>query len=64
MDKLPPFGTILARHNVNIAGMSLSRNQEGGEALVVLNLDTLPSQDALDSLTEVEDIFSARAIVL
>ena len=58
------FGTILARHNVNIAGMSLSRNQEGGEALVVLNLDTLPSQDALDSLTEVEDIFSARAIVL
>lgn len=58
------FGSILAQHQVNIAGMSLSRNQEGGEALVVLNLDTLPNQEVLDALTAVDDIHSARAIVL
>ena len=58
------FGTILAQHNINIAGMSLSRNQEGGEALTVLNLDTLPSQKVLDALLANEDIRTARAIVL
>jgi len=58
------FGTILAKHNVNIAAMSLSRNQAGGEALTILNLDTPPSQAVLDALLEVEDIRSARAIVL
>jgi len=44
--------------------MSLSRNQAGGEALTVLNLDTLPDQTVLDALLAVEDICSARAIVL
>ena len=58
------FGTILAQHNINIAGMSLSRNQAGGEALTVLNLDTLPSQEVIDALLSIEDIQSAQAIVL
>ena len=58
------FGTILAQHNINIAGMSLSRNQAGGEALTVLNLDTLPGQEVIDALLAVEDIKSAKAIVL
>lgn len=58
------FGSILAKHNVNIAGMSLSRNEAGGEALTVLNLDTLPGQEVFDALLAVEDIRTARAIVL
>ena len=58
------FGGILAQHNINIAGMSLSRNEEGGEALTVLNLDQLPGQTVLDALQAVEGIRSARAIVL
>lgn len=58
------FGSILAQHNVNIAGMSLSRNQAGGQALTVLNLDALPGKEVFDALLAVEDIYSARAIVL
>ena len=58
------FGTILAQHNIHLAGMSLSRNQAGGEALTVLNLDTLPGQEVIDALLAVEDIKSAKAIVL
>jgi D-3-phosphoglycerate dehydrogenase len=57
-------GTLLAQHQVNIAGMSLSRNQAGGEALTVLNLDTLPSEEVIKALLAVEDIRSAHAIVL
>ena len=57
-------GTLLAKHNVNIAGMSLSRNEAGGEALTVLNLDTLPGADVLNALLAVENIRNARAITL
>ena len=58
------FGSILAQHNINIAGMSLSRNQAGGEALTVLNLDTLPEKPVLEALLANDDIRSAKAIVL
>ncbi len=58
------FGSVLAAHHINIAGMSLSRDQAGGEALTVLNLDTLPEQNVLDALLALEDIKSAKAIVL
>ena len=36
------LGTLMGRHNVNIASMSLSRDIAGGEALTVLNLDSVP----------------------
>jgi len=57
-------GTLLAEHRVNIAGMSLSRNQAGGEALTVLNLDTLPGAEVIQALLAVENIRSAKAILL
>jgi D-3-phosphoglycerate dehydrogenase len=57
-------GTRLATHNVNIAGMSLSRNEAGGRALTVLNLDTAPEQAVIDDLLSNEDIYSARVIRL
>ena len=57
-------GSLLAQHQVNIAGMSLSRNQAGGEALTVLNLDTLPGEAVIQALLAVENIRSARAITL
>jgi len=58
------FGSVLSQHHINIAGMSLSRNQAGGEALTVLNLDTLPGKEVIDALLALEDIHSAKAIVL
>lgn len=58
------IGTIMGRHRVNIAGMSLSRNEPGGNALTILNLDAAPGQDVLDELLQAGDICSARVIQL
>jgi len=44
------LGTLLARHNINIASMSLSRDTAGGHALTVLNLDSVPSPEVLAEL--------------
>jgi D-3-phosphoglycerate dehydrogenase len=58
------YGSLLGKHKVNIAGMSLSRDAVGGRALVVLNLDAAPGQDVLNALTAEEDIHTARVIQL
>jgi D-3-phosphoglycerate dehydrogenase / 2-oxoglutarate reductase len=58
------IGTLLGDHGVNIATMSLSRNQAGGTALTVLNLDTAPSEELLASIRASEDIQSAQVIQL
>src|SRR2546427_3973413 len=58
------IGTLLGDHGVNIATMSLSRNQAGGTALTVLNLDTAPSEALLIKIRASEDIHSAQVIQL
>jgi D-3-phosphoglycerate dehydrogenase / 2-oxoglutarate reductase len=58
------IGTLLGEHGVNIATMSLSRNQAGGTALTVLNLDTAPSEQLLNEIGAGEDIHSAQVIQL
>ncbi|MBA2271723.1 MAG: phosphoglycerate dehydrogenase [Chthoniobacterales bacterium] len=58
------IGTLLGDHGVNIATMSLSRNEAGGTALTVLNLDTAPDDELLDRIRTSEDIRSAQVIRL
>jgi len=58
------IGTLLGKHGVNIATMSLSRNQEGGTALTVLNLDTRPTDEVLKEICASGDIHSAQVIEL
>src|ERR1700730_60552 len=58
------IGTLLGSHGVNIATMSLSRNQAGGSALTVLNLDTAPSEELLAEIRTSGDIHSAQVIKL
>jgi D-3-phosphoglycerate dehydrogenase len=58
------IGTLLGKHNVNIATMSLSRNQAGGTALTVLNLDNAPDDDLLQEIRASEDIHSAQVVQL
>jgi len=58
------IGTLLGDHGVNIATMSLSRNQAGGTALTVLNLDTIPDEALLARIRASEDIKSAQVIEL
>jgi D-3-phosphoglycerate dehydrogenase len=58
------IGNLLGDHGVNIATMSLSRNQAGGTALAVLNLDTAPDEALLEEIRAGEDIHSAQVIEL
>ncbi len=58
------LGTVLARHQVNIASMSLGREDQGGEALTVLVLDSIPPQACLDELTADAAISNVKVIRL
>ena len=58
------LGTLLGRHNVNIASMSLSRDIEGGHALTVLNLDSVPSAAVLEEIRKDPDISNVRVVKL
>jgi len=58
------IGTILGTGNVNIASMSLSRTEQGGRALTILNLDSQPGADLIAKFTADPDIHSARVISL
>ncbi|HOX56058.1 MAG TPA: phosphoglycerate dehydrogenase [Candidatus Paceibacterota bacterium] len=58
------MGTLLARHKVNIASMSLSRDTAGGQALTVLNLDSVPPQEVLDEIQKNPDISNVKVVEL
>jgi D-3-phosphoglycerate dehydrogenase / 2-oxoglutarate reductase len=58
------LGTLLAQHKVNIASMSLSRDTVGGQALTVLNLDSVPPQSVLDELKADAAISNVRVVKL
>ena len=57
-------GSLLGRHGINIATMSLSRDEAGGTALIVLNLDSAPDADTLASVHADPDILRARVAAL
>jgi D-3-phosphoglycerate dehydrogenase len=58
------LGTLLAKHKVNIASMSLGRDTVGGLALTVLSLDSAPPQAVLDELKKDADISNVKVVKL
>ena len=58
------LGTLLSRHNVNIASMSLSRDTVGGKALTVLNLDSVPPAEVMDEIQRDPDISNVKVVKL
>lgn len=58
------LGTLLSKHHVNIASMSLSRDTEGGHALTVLNLDSVPPPELLAELEKDPDIRNVNVVKL
>ena len=58
------LGTLLGRHNVNIASMSLGRDTAGGRALTVFNLDSIPPEPLLAELQKDPDISNVKVIKL
>ena len=58
------LGTLMGRHKVNIASMSLSRDTVGGYALTVLNLDSVPPRELLDEMQKDPDISNVKVVKL
>lgn len=60
------IGTIFGKHGVNIAHMSLGREQskQGGNAIAVLNLDNAPSQEVIDEICSHPEVVSVELVQL
>lgn len=61
---LARVGSILARHNVNIAGVSLGRVAAGANALTVMNIDSGIREEAMKELLAQEGISNLRLVHL
>jgi D-3-phosphoglycerate dehydrogenase / 2-oxoglutarate reductase len=57
-------GTLFGKHHVNIAGMVVGRQTPGGEAIGVLNVDTVPGAAAIAEMTTHEHITSVSTVTL
>ena len=58
------IGTLMGKHNVNIASMSLSRDEAGGRALTVLNLDSIPGPEVMAEIAKDPDISEVKVVKL
>ncbi|MCS7228769.1 MAG: phosphoglycerate dehydrogenase [Candidatus Kryptonium sp.] len=61
---LASVSSILARSNINIAGLSLGRYGVGKNALTVMSVDNEISQDVLREISSVDGIFDVRVVKL
>ena len=58
------LGTTFGKYGVNIAQMNVGREKPGGEAIGVVNLDTVPPAEALEAVKAHPDIISVSLIRL
>jgi D-3-phosphoglycerate dehydrogenase / 2-oxoglutarate reductase len=61
---LATVGKILAEANVNIAGLSLGRNEKGKEALTVINLDQPVNGNIVSKLSSIEGVRNIHTVIL
>ncbi len=58
------IGNIFGKHQVNIAQMTVGRQQAGGEAIAVLNLDSPPPEEAIKEVRTHPQISSVSVVKL
>lgn len=58
------LGTILGRHNINIASMTFGRQTPGGRAITVLNVDSPVPFEILEKIKNAENILAVKVIRL
>ncbi|MBP2670464.1 MAG: serA [candidate division NC10 bacterium] len=56
------IGTMLGQHGVNIAGMQLGRQERGGRAVAVVNVDDTIPGPVLDEIRRIPNIVYAKAV--
>ena len=58
------IGTILAAYEVNIGEWRMGRNEPGTEALSFINLDSEPSEAALDALSKITAVTQLKLVTV
>jgi len=56
------IGTILGRNGVNIAGMSFGRDEKGGRAVSILNIDSDVPKTVLDEMRSAKNIKEVKLV--
>jgi len=56
------IGTILGQCSVNIAGMYLGRERQGGQALALLLVDNPVRPEVIEQVRKIDNVLSARVI--
>jgi len=58
------LGTMLGKHNINIAAMTFGRDTLGGRAISVLNVDSPVSQEIMEKMKKIENILTVKSLRL
>lgn len=58
------IGRILGDHKVNIAYLANGRREAGGQALTIVNVDSIPGPDVLEALRKNENILGVKLVRL
>jgi len=58
------IGTVLAKHNINIAQMQFGREKKGGKSISVISVDTSVSKDIISEIKKLPNILSVKQIHL
>jgi len=60
------IGTVLGKHDVNIANMALGRcsDQPGGDSVAVLNIDSEPSAEAMQEIADRAEVTGVELVRL
>ncbi len=59
-----PVCTILGDHGINIAGMQVGREKAGGEAIMVLNVDSSVDTAIMEEIKKVPNIIDVKLVKL
>lgn len=57
-------GTVLGEHKINIGGMQVGRQQQGGIAVMVLAVDTATCDDTLKEIASVDGVLDVKLVSL
>jgi D-3-phosphoglycerate dehydrogenase len=58
------LGTLLGKHNINIAAMTFGRDKPGGRAISVLNVDSPISPEISEKIKKTENVLGVKVIKL
>lgn len=56
--------TLLGRYDINIAAMSLGRDEPGGEAVVIINVDSVVPKEIMEQIRSLNNVREARLVDL